>query len=87
MKQTEEARNLVALRSYLGVTQKQLAYTIGVTSETIRNWEKTSPKLSLKQSKILEYFGIRTEYIISKGEMLQAGYDADTVRSNILHYQ
>ncbi|NET36887.1 MAG: helix-turn-helix transcriptional regulator [Cyanothece sp. SIO1E1] len=45
----------VNLREKLGLTQKQVAEAVGVTEQTIRNWEhgKVVPKLSVPQMKRL----------------------------------
>ncbi|NET38085.1 MAG: helix-turn-helix transcriptional regulator [Cyanothece sp. SIO1E1] len=45
----------VNLREQLGLTQRQVAEAVGVTQQTIRNWEhgKVVPKLSVPQMKRL----------------------------------
>jgi len=35
-----DSRNIRALRSYLGLTQRQLAETLGTRQQTISEWEK-----------------------------------------------
>jgi DNA-binding XRE family transcriptional regulator len=46
---------LVALRSKVGLTQEELAFQLGVTDHTVRNWEKgrSEAKLTLRQIKKL----------------------------------
>lgn len=43
------------LRQELNLTQKQIADELGVTEQTVRNWEqgKVSPKLTIPQMKVL----------------------------------
>jgi DNA-binding XRE family transcriptional regulator len=47
--------NLVKLREKLELTQKQVADALGVTEQTVRNWEqgKAIPRLTIPQMKIL----------------------------------
>jgi DNA-binding XRE family transcriptional regulator len=47
--------NLVMLRAEFEITQKQLADALGVTEQTIRNWEqgKAIPRLTISQMKVL----------------------------------
>lgn len=52
----EDAKSpLVMLREEVGLTQEALAFQLGVTDHTIRNWEKgrAEPKLSIRQMKAL----------------------------------
>lgn len=46
---------LVKLRTRLSLTQKDLATALGVTEQTVRNWEhgKANPRLSIRQVKEL----------------------------------
>jgi DNA-binding XRE family transcriptional regulator len=46
---------LVQLRQELELTQKDIADALGVTEQTVRNWEqgKAVPKLTIPQTKIL----------------------------------
>jgi DNA-binding XRE family transcriptional regulator len=45
-------RRVVNFRQLLGLTQRQLAQAIGVTDQTISNWERGiyEPKLTLRQT-------------------------------------
>lgn len=47
--------NFVALRLEAGLTQKQIAEGLGVSEQTVRNWEqgKHAPKLTITQVKKL----------------------------------
>jgi DNA-binding XRE family transcriptional regulator len=47
--------NLVKLREQLELTQKDIADALGVTEQTVRNWEhgKAVPRLTIPQMKIL----------------------------------
>jgi DNA-binding XRE family transcriptional regulator len=47
--------NLVSLRKELDLTQKDVAEALGVTEQTVRNWEqgKAIPRLTIPQAKIL----------------------------------
>lgn len=47
--------NLVKLRERLELTQKQVADALGVTEQTVRNWEqgKAIPRLTIPQMKTL----------------------------------
>lgn len=47
--------NLVKLREQLELTQKEVAQALGVTEQTVRNWEqgKAVPRLTITQMKIL----------------------------------
>lgn len=46
---------LVKLRSEMGLTQKALADALGVSEQTVRNWErgKSTPTLTIPQTKAL----------------------------------
>lgn len=47
--------NLVKLRTEMGLTQKALADALGVSEQTVRNWErgKSTPTLTIPQIKAL----------------------------------
>jgi DNA-binding XRE family transcriptional regulator len=47
--------NLVSLRKELDLTQKAIADALGVTEQTVRNWEqgKAIPRLTISQTKVL----------------------------------
>jgi DNA-binding transcriptional regulator YiaG len=47
--------NLVILRQRFELTQRDLADALGVTEQTVRNWEqgKAIPRLTIPQTKIL----------------------------------
>ena len=47
--------NLVMLRQRFNLTQKYMAEALGVTEQTVRNWEqgKAIPRLSIPQTKTL----------------------------------
>lgn len=47
--------NLVSLRQRFELTQKQVAEALGVTEQTVRNWEqgKAIPRLTIPQTKTL----------------------------------
>jgi DNA-binding XRE family transcriptional regulator len=47
--------NLVKLREELELTQREIAEAIGVTEQTVRNWEqgKAIPRLTIPQMKTL----------------------------------
>lgn len=47
--------NLVSLRKELDLTQKDVADALGVTEQTVRNWEqgKAIPRLTIPQTKVL----------------------------------
>jgi DNA-binding XRE family transcriptional regulator len=47
--------NLVSLRKELDLTQKAVAEALGVTEQTVRNWEqgKAIPRLTIPQTKVL----------------------------------
>jgi DNA-binding XRE family transcriptional regulator len=47
--------NLVSLRKELDLTQKDIADALGVTQQTVRNWEqgKAIPRLTIPQTKVL----------------------------------
>ena len=53
--QPTRGSQLVMLRQKAGVTQKDLADTLGVSEQTVRNWEhgRHTPLLSLVQFKLL----------------------------------
>ncbi|MFN6475310.1 helix-turn-helix transcriptional regulator [Nostoc sp. DedQUE07] len=44
--------NFMTLRESLGLTQKQIADAVGVTDQTVSNWERGIhiPRLTLKQT-------------------------------------
>lgn len=45
----------MGLRTEVGITQKDVATALGVTIQSVRNWEhgKSEPKLTINQMKIL----------------------------------
>jgi DNA-binding XRE family transcriptional regulator len=47
--------NLVKLRERVDLTQKQIAEALGVTEQTVRNWEhgRVEPRLTIPQVKTL----------------------------------
>jgi DNA-binding XRE family transcriptional regulator len=47
--------NLVSLRKELDLTQRAIAEALGVTEQTVRNWEqgKAIPRLTIPQTKVL----------------------------------
>ncbi|MGG6293809.1 helix-turn-helix transcriptional regulator [Leptolyngbya sp. AN02str] len=56
----------VQLRQQLGLTQKQVAGALGVSEQTVRNWEqgKTTPQLTIPQTKKLcELLGLPIDQI------------------------
>jgi DNA-binding XRE family transcriptional regulator len=55
MENSNERIKFVDLRKRAGVTQKELATTLGVTDHTVRNWEKgrEQPRLFIWQVKAL----------------------------------
>ncbi|NJO78663.1 MAG: helix-turn-helix transcriptional regulator [Cyanobacteria bacterium RM1_2_2] len=55
MENSNEGIKFVDLRKRAGVTQKELATTLGVTDHTVRNWEKgrEQPRLFIWQVKAL----------------------------------
>jgi DNA-binding transcriptional regulator YiaG len=53
---SEECQSeLVKMREALGLTQKDIATELGVTEQTVRNWEhgRSVPKLTIPQVKLL----------------------------------
>jgi len=57
-------RVMVALRESKGLTQRDLAYKIGVTDQTISNWEsgRSIPRLTPRQySTLLDTLGCTPE--------------------------
>jgi DNA-binding XRE family transcriptional regulator len=48
-------RELMRLRKRLGLTQKQVADAVGVTDQTVSNWEagRFEPKLTISQMQAL----------------------------------
>lgn len=46
---------LVSIRQQLNLTQKDVAQALGVTEQTVRNWEqgKATPRLTIPQTKTL----------------------------------
>lgn len=55
MNEPNKESNLVKLREKRDLTQKKIAETLGVTEQTVRNWEqgKAVPKLTIAQTKAL----------------------------------
>jgi DNA-binding XRE family transcriptional regulator len=51
----ESQSELVNMRDALGLTQKEIADELGVTEQTVRNWEhgRSVPKLTIPQTKRL----------------------------------
>jgi transcriptional regulator with XRE-family HTH domain len=47
----DSAKNFMTLRESLGLTQKQIADAVGVTDQTVSNWERGIhvPRLTLRQ--------------------------------------
>ncbi|NWF62284.1 MAG: helix-turn-helix transcriptional regulator [Fischerella sp.] len=45
-------KNFTALRESLGLTQKQIADAVGLTDQTVSNWERgvNVPRLTLRQT-------------------------------------
>lgn len=80
---------LVSLRKELGLTQKTMADELGVSEQTVRNWEqgKAIPKLTIPQMKVLcqllkrpieqvpDYFGYIQEETLEK----QSAEDASNI--------
>lgn len=50
-----ERSNLVQLRQEVGLTQEEFARWLGVTSQTVSNWEngRAVPRLTIPQFKVL----------------------------------
>lgn len=55
MNESNKESVLVSLRKELDLTQKHVADAIGVTEQTVRNWEqgKAVPRLTISQMKAL----------------------------------
>ncbi|HAZ45337.1 MAG TPA: XRE family transcriptional regulator [Cyanobacteria bacterium UBA11369] len=49
------SRELIRLRKRLGLTQKQVADAVGVTDQTVSNWEvgRFEPRLTISQMQAL----------------------------------
>jgi DNA-binding XRE family transcriptional regulator len=51
----KETRNLTRLREKSGLTQRQMGELLGVTDQTVSNWERgvKAMKLTVKQTRLL----------------------------------
>lgn len=56
-----------ALRTVQGITQVELAQVLGVTKQSVSNWENDNILPSIDMlSRLADYFGVSTDYLLGR---------------------
>lgn len=63
------SQRLAQLRTGAGITQTDLANILGVSKQSISNWENDNILPSIEMlEKIADYFGVSTDYLLGRDE-------------------